>query len=128
MKIVTEYFFIFKSIDFLPRNCKSRWPVFLTGYLEKQLELLTLRPNNWSPKAGLGTRDQKSKHGALVFLDFFVIMDDKRHCPYYKKFLSHDRHDPWMIYRSANCFIPSTSIRLSSPSLPSSPKRTDKQP
>ena len=57
---MTKYFHS-KSIDFLLRNCKSRWPVFLTGYLEKQLELLTLRPNNRSPKAGLDMRDHKNR-------------------------------------------------------------------
>ena len=57
---MTTYLF-FEEIEYFLRNCKSRWPVFLTGYLEKQLELLTLRPNNRSPKAGLDMRDHEKR-------------------------------------------------------------------
>ena len=53
-----KLYFYFQA---LLRNCKSRWPVFLTGYLEKQLEPLTLRPNNWGPKAGLDIREREGE-------------------------------------------------------------------
>ena len=50
--------FILRSIDRFLVNCKSLWPVFVTGYLEKQLGLLTLRLNNWGPGTGLDIRHE----------------------------------------------------------------------
>ena len=60
-----RHFLKYFLFQILLRNCKSRWPVFLTGYLEKQLEPLTLRPNNWGPKAG---RDMREREGTTNIL------------------------------------------------------------
>ena len=89
---MTKYFH-FEPIEYFLRNCKSRWPVFLTGYLEKQLEPLTLRPNNWGPKAGLDIRErgrdytnpETGNNTLRFYFATFVIVDDRRHNPFYHK-------------------------------------------